>query len=120
MAEQVEQFRKEVELHQPRIVFSFGSFAFEFARRAFQEEETKRQGWSAKRMREEFRKRINSFEIERPTVLPLLHVSVARGRFLEAHKGFTDSENGNYFEHVAQSLARVLMDHGDRLKIIWK
>ena len=57
---------------------------------------------------EQFSQRIEKFAADEINLVPLLHVSIARRYFLESHRKFTQDENGNYFEHVAQEIADCL------------
>ena len=100
--------------HKPRMVISFGNFAFEFARRS--RDETPCYGyfhWSAKRMGCEFRKRIENFDKKGINLIPLLHVSIARGHFLTCHEHFPPNDEPNYFDYVGKKIATCLMDHPD-------
>ena len=50
-------------------------------------------------------------------MLPLLHVSIARGRFLQAHRNFTGQDHGNYFDYAAREIAALLLAHRDEFAI---
>lgn len=86
---------------KPKVIITFGAFAFEFVRRACDNEFAVLFGkWSSKRLGEEFRKRIELYEPSGINILPLLHVSISRGRFLESHRYFVGEggkEPANYF-----------------------
>ena len=77
--------------HSPKLVFTFGSFAFEFARRSQEETPRPFRYWSTVRLGQEFRRRIVAFAQPDITLVPLLHVSIARGHFLKSHKVNTNS-----------------------------
>ena len=95
--------------HAPRLVFSFGAFALEFTRRSRDEAPNRAFGyWTTTQSGREFRKRIRAFTADRINLVPLLHVSVARRHFLTSHANFTQSEEGNYFEHVAAEIGDCL------------
>jgi hypothetical protein len=53
-------------------------------------------------------------------VLPLLHASIARGKFLHCHEKFSGG-NKDYFQSVGEKLARVLVEHRThpRLNCFW-
>ena len=111
-------FQAKVRLYQPKILFSFGAFAFEFARRALDEEPKRSHSyWGARRLGHEFRQRVGQFDLNATNLLPLLHVSIARGRFIQSHEYFSGQEGGNYFEFVGNRIAQMLVENGDRLKI---
>ena len=97
--------------YRPFVVFSFGSFSFEGGRRALSELPHRRPlYWNTRRLGAEFRERVDGFSSDRVNLLPLLHVSIARGRFLQSHAAYTEQPDANYFAYVANSLAPVLLD----------
>lgn len=51
-------------------------------------------------------------------LLPLLHVSIAR-KFLVSHQNFTRACDGNYFNHVAEEVSKLLLCHKDDLPELW-
>ena len=101
--------RRLFDAYAPKLVFSFGAFAFEFSRRAHRE--SPRRGfrhWSTKRLGEEFTRRMDAFAPHDVNLIPLLHVSIARRYFLRSHENFTQMEGGNYFDYVARRIADCL------------
>lgn len=98
---------------RPKVVLTFGAFAFEFLRRARAEEPILPYShWGAAQLGKEFRERITSYDSLEINVLPLLHVSICRGRFLESHKYFVGKEgkeSPNYFEFVGSKLAGLFL-----------
>lgn len=106
---------------KPKIVLTFGAFAFEFVRRACGEEPLFPFGyWGTKRLGEEFKKRLALYEPQQINVLPLLHVSISRGRFLKSHSHFVGEagkEPANYFEFVGIGLARLFLARCKNLPI---
>ena len=98
--------------HTPMLVLSFGSFAFEFARRSLDERpHCAPNYWTTIRLGNEFRQRIQAFRPYDVNLLPLLHASIARGHFLKSHNYFTDIEGGNYFDYVARKIAGCLCNY---------
>ncbi len=117
---EVTNFGKLVKAHSPKIIFTFGSFAFEFARRSTNESGNKTKDyWNTQRLGQEFCSRSNNFNIQKINVLPLLHTSIAWGHFLQAHRNFTGQEGANYFEYAADAIAEILIEHRGSLPI-WK
>ena len=98
---------------KPKVVLTFGAFAFEFVRRACGEGLSFPFGyWNTKRLGEEFKKRLALYGPQLINVLPLLHVSISRGRFLKSHSHFVGEvgkEPANYFEFVGIELARLFL-----------
>lgn len=97
----------------PKVVLTFGAFAFEFARRACSEEPLLPYSHcTTAQLGNEFKKRIASYDALKPNILPLLHVSISRGRFLESHRYFVGGEGKeppNYFEYVGGKLAELFL-----------
>lgn len=97
---------------RPKLVLTFGGFAFEFCRRAIerpseQDKFKSYTSWTIKGLAKEFHERNSAPK----TIIPLLHASIARGKFLECHEAFTCSNTGNYFSHVGKILAERLLEH---------
>jgi hypothetical protein len=104
--------------HQPPIVCCFGAFAFEFARRAQRREPIRSFGyWGALRLGEEFRTSAKHFDVTEVNLLPLLHRSIAGGKFIESHEYFCAETGANYFEYVGTGIAEILIQHKDRLSV---
>ncbi len=114
----IEELRGLLEQYQPPLVFTFGAFACEFTRRSLGcSEERAYSWWSTKRLGEEFRHSVDEFCPDRINLVPLLHVSISRGRFLESHRYFTCDENGNYFDYVAEKVSALLLRYEDDLDV---
>lgn len=115
---EVQEFQEIVRKHSPKILLSFGAFSFEFARRALDQEPKRSYGyWGARRLGHEFRQRIRQFDLNATNLLPLLHVSIARGRFIQSHEYFCDQKGANYFEFVGNHIAQRLIEHRDKLRV---
>ena len=109
LEEDARELIREINTHQPKLVLSFGAFAFEFLRRGFDDAPYRAFGyWSAMRLGEEFERRMKASVQQSVQPIPLLHVSIARGRFLSVHKNFTTMDNGNYFDYVGERIADFL------------
>ena len=116
--EEVTEFTKLLQTYTPNLVLTFGSFAFEFARRSLnQEPEQHYRYWSTKRLGLEFKQRCEDFILGEINIIPLLHASIARGKFLESHKYFTGRDDGNYFSEVAGGIASIFLKHKCKLPI---
>ncbi|MCY4389200.1 MAG: hypothetical protein OXC18_19060 [Desulfurellaceae bacterium] len=112
LLKEVHNFASLLTLHTPKLVFTFGAFAFEFARRSLKENpEEKTKGWTTERLGQEFRQRVRDFDPEGINIFPLLHISIARRWFLQSHNYFTGREGGNYFDYVAKEIAPLLLEH---------
>jgi hypothetical protein len=93
---------------KPLIVLAFGQFAFELCRRALGEHPQRAlQHWTMAELGDEFRRRMAGEAGGGPLLVPLLHASIARGYYLDAHMRFCDAQAGsaaNYFSYVGTGL----------------
>ncbi len=118
LLEETDDFGKLLGTYAPPLVFTFGAFAFEFARRSLAREPRKSfRYWTATTLSAEFRQSVGKFNPREVNVFPLLHVSIARGHFLKSHENFTGESNGNYFDLVAREIGTLLLQYKDTLNI---
>ena len=104
--------------HSPTFVFSFGAFSYEFIRRTLSEKpEYPHKYWGARSLGNNFRKRIVVFNSNQTNVFPLLHATIARGKFIQSHDYYCDQDGANYFEYVGIQLANIFIEHKERLNI---
>jgi hypothetical protein len=114
---------KLLDEYRPKILFSFGSFSFEFARRTLKYKDIKPYNyWSTERLGGGFRKSISSFDLKQINLIPLLHVSIARRYYIKSHKNFCGNEvpvhqDANYFNWTGERLADLLVRHRDTIEI---
>jgi hypothetical protein len=107
-----------IDQYRPTILLTFGAFAFEFARRTQGEEPQKAFGkWTTDNLGQEFESRVAKLKPGNTNVLPLLHTSISRGRFIESHDYFSKRKGGNYFEFAGVALADKLLEYQDQLQI---
>jgi hypothetical protein len=100
------------------LVLTFGALAFEFVNRSRVAGTPHAHGhWTSLRLGEMFRQRAKAFAIQQINVLPLLHVTIARGKFLQSHENFCGAPERNYFDHCGEILADLLLRHRDALDI---
>lgn len=116
--QEISCYSELLRINKPRIVFSFGAFAFEFARRSLQKGLQPRgvSHWSVKRLGEEFRVSTDNFDRRDVNIVPLLHAVIAR-QFQRCHEDFTDREHANYFSYTACKIAELLVEHQKELDI---
>lgn len=111
--EEMDKTQASLSLHKPKVVLTFGAFAFEFLMRVRGEESPRHFGhWTTKRLGNEFRRRVNSFNAEQTNVVPLLHVSISRGKFLAIHNNFVGDkreDHPDYFKFAGRELAGLLL-----------
>lgn len=98
--------------YNPKLVLTFSADAFMVT--LWASGETPEQHLkTTKQLGEEFRNRINKYDDSKVNVIPLLHASIARGKFLEAHRDFVGAYGKtppNYFDYVGTKLADLLID----------
>ena len=117
---QTRDLAKLIALHRPKLLLTFGAFAFEFTRRSLNQYPSQAVAhWTSKGLGCEFKHRVQAFDPDQFNLLPLLHVSIARGRFLESHRNFTGLHDGNYFDLAARDIADLLLAHQDKF-LIWQ
>ncbi|HUW95367.1 MAG TPA: hypothetical protein VMW58_06230 [Anaerolineae bacterium] len=118
MTGEIDDLRMSISEHHPIVLFSFGAFAFESARRSQGEEPSRPYSyWGARALGNEFRKRIEVFDPTVTNLLPLLHVSISRGRFIQAHEQYCDQAGANYFEFAGTHIADKLLEHRQALHV---
>jgi uracil-DNA glycosylase len=97
--------------YKPAIVLTFGALSFGIAL-ATAGEDPQKHYETTKLLGEQFRSRIEKYDEHNVNIIPLLHVSIARGRFLEGHRDFVGSYGSvppNYFDYVGIKLADLLL-----------
>lgn len=98
--------------YNPKIVLTFSADAFMMTLWASGEYPQKRFS-TTKLLGEQFRSRIDGYVDQKVNIIPLLHASIARGKFLEAHRDFVGAYGqmpSNYFDYVGTKLADLLLD----------
>ena len=113
LRDKIDSLRTDLLHFTPKVILTFGAFAFEFVRRACSEEPIYPYShWGTGELGNEFRKRVALYDVSKINVLPLLHVSISRVRFLESPKYFVGEETKelpNYFEYVGDKLAEPFL-----------
>lgn len=118
MQKRMASFEKDTALFEPRLILTFGRRAFCFAllSRGFKPQH-RPSAWTCSSLGKAFRDAIASFDAGKTNVVPLLHASIARGKWDEAHRGFTGHPKGNYFEFSGRQIGDLLKKYGDLLDI---
>ena len=116
--EEMNELSRLLGTYRPTLVLTFGAFAFEFTRRSlFREPKRIFDCWNTEKLGAEFRRTVGEFNPRQLNVFPLLHVSIARGRFLESHEYFTGDPKRNYFDFVGKEIGTLLLEHKDTFNI---
>lgn len=111
---ELRQFAALAAQWKPMLIFSFGSFAHEFAGRALGSVQERRfDHWTATTLGERFHEACEAFDPQRTNLIPLLHISISYGRFLASHRDFCKNAKANYFEVVGPQIANLLLSGKD-------
>ena len=114
-------YKKAIIKYKPKFIFSFGAFSFEFLRRCWENSELRSYSyWDTKRLGMQFRDRTSNIEITKTNIIPLLHRSIAAGKFLESHKYFCGNQNANYFYETGNVLSAIFLKYKETLNIWYK
>jgi hypothetical protein len=107
----LEEYRGLLDEYRPRIVLTFGWFAFAFGLRAIDKAQPgpTARGSKSALLGNEFRSRVKDFDIDRTNVLPLLHRSIAGVNFLAGHDEFCGTKGGNCFDDAGEAIAKILV-----------
>jgi uracil-DNA glycosylase len=106
-----ERLRALFHTYRPSLVVTFGALSFAIAVPASGETPEKASR-TTKLLGEQFRGRIQRYDDSKINIIPLLHVSIARGKFLEGHRDFVGTHGSgppNYFDYVGAKLADLLL-----------
>lgn len=115
--QEISSFQNDLFKHSPKFLLTFGAFSFEFARRCL-EASTKNYGyWTTKKLGEEFFKRTTDFNIEKINIIPMLHRSIAGGKFLISHDSFCNKQSANYFEVTGNVIGAIFFKNKLSLNI---
>ena len=114
---EIEVFGHDLTERAPTFLFTFGAFSHEFCRRALGRAALPYSAWGAKKLGEQFRTAITTFKPEGVNVFPLLHATIARGKFIESHNYYCSRSGANYFDEVAEALACLLVNYQIKLPV---
>lgn len=114
---EIEAFRDIVFRYKPIILFSLGAFPFEFLRRVYEiKPEKGPKAWSNCNLGVEFERSIDSFDINKTNVIPLLH-RVGEGASFINTNYFSRQDDENYYRYVGAKLAEKIIEYKDGLNI---
>jgi len=109
LIENINEYKKLIYQYRPKLILSFGAFSYEFGRRCLHEDPPYEYNhWGAKNLGVEYRNKLNIDDNVK--LLPLLHRSIAGGKFIESHEYFCASTDSNYFEYVSNALFKEIKD----------
>lgn len=118
VTKEIELFREIAFEYKPRILFSLGAFAYEFLRRVYEiKPEKGPKSWSTSNLGDEFERSIESFDINKTNMIPLLHRVGASANFIDTHNYFCRKDGENYYRYVGTKLAEKIIENKDRLNI---
>ena len=118
VSEEIKLFRGIIIEHKPKMVLSFGAFAFEFLRRVNQMQPEKGpKYWSASNLRDEFDRSVEKFDINQTNSIPLLRRVIESDKFIETQNYFSPNDSEKYFHHVGTKLAEKIIENKDTLDL---
>jgi hypothetical protein len=118
LLEEISTFHELVVRHKPKVLITFGSFAYEFARRTFNEDPSHKYSyWGANKLGEEFMKSVSEFTLSKTNVFPLLHRSISGGKYIQSHEYFCKAPGANYFDIVGAKIAQIIIDNRNSFDI---
>jgi len=118
VAKEIMMFRQSVLEQQPKIIFTFGSITYEFARRVFEiRNEKGAKYWSTANLGDEFERSIANFDINQTNRIPLPSRVMKSGKFFEERNYSNWKDSGNYFRDAGTKIADRIIENKDRLKI---
>ena len=88
------EMKDEIHKHNPKMIITFGAFAFEFLQRCTISNSDQRQKygyWGAEKLGEIFVNNVKNKEV----IVPLLHTSICKRHWLESKEKFTRIKDGN-------------------------
>lgn len=111
--------------NNPTLIFTFGANSFRFAYEAIhqtnyleainlKEANKYSAGITCKILGREFKKNCSNFNENEINVIPLLHATVCRGKYLSAQANFSnevDKNAKNYFSATASAIADIMVKH---------
>jgi hypothetical protein len=105
---------------EPLLVLTFGQFAFELGRRSLGEQpQRSHQHWTMAQLGAEVRRRMAGGAGGGPLLVPLLHASIARGYYLDAHMRSCNAVPGsvaNYFSYVGTGLGDWILERREQFE----
>lgn len=120
------EFKQLMTNNPPKMILTFGGKAYEFVRRSMGEKFEKLDHWDTINLGTEFARSCKTFDINKVNVIPLLHASICRGKYLTAHENFSKAINekfglaeNNYFEATAKVLTPIFLENRDAFDV-WK
>lgn len=114
----VKDFSTDMQKYYPQVILCFGAFSFEFTRRAADSgNPAPYKAWNTRTLGEQFREAIELFDPTVTNIIPLLHASIARGKFIESHNNFCKFVGGNYFVYAGEAIAAKFLQFRSQLKI---
>jgi hypothetical protein len=114
---ELEIYKNLINEHNPMIILSFGAFAFEFARRSLGENHRKYGYWDTKKLGDEFCSRVDKFDCNKTNIIPMLHRSIAGGKFMVSHEYFCKQQRANYFDFTGNKIAELIIKNKESLKV---
>ena len=118
VAKEIEFFRQLVSEYKPKLLITFGAFPYEFVRRVFEIlPEKGPKAWSTSALREEFKRSMENFDINKTNLIPLLRRVVASDKSIQNFDYSSQTDREAYFHYIGTMLAEKIIDNKDSLNI---
>lgn len=118
VAKEIDFYRDIVHEHKPKMLFTFGAFPFEFARRVYEVKPEKGpKAWSSSILKDEFERSMENFDINQTNRIPLLRRVIATDKFIETRNLLSPTDSETYFQHVGTKIADKIIENKDQLDI---
>lgn len=115
---EIKLFREIILEYNPKMLISFGAFAFEFMRRVHEiKPEKGPKYWSAPVLKDEFEISIEKFDINQTNRIPLLRRVIESDKSIETQNYFSRNDSEKYFQHVGTKIAERIIENRDKLNI---
>lgn len=126
ICQEISELSRLLSEYKPLIIISFGKRSFEFVIKAVGEENINLKPWNTYTIGQQFIRRCKNFNCNTINIIPLLHVSIARGKFLESHEYFCraineeiNGEEDNYFIATGKIIGTLLIENKEKIDC-WK
>ena len=115
---EIKLFREIILEHKPKMLISFGAFAFEFLRRVCEiKPEKGPKYWSVPILKDEFDISIGKFDVNQINMIPLLRRVIESDKFIENQNYCSRNDSEKYFHHVGTKIAEKIIANKDNFNI---
>ena len=115
---EIKLFRELILEYNPKMLISFGAFAFEFMRRVYEiKPEKGPKYWSASVLKDAFDMSMEKFDVSNTNMIPLLRRVIESDKSIETESYFSQSDSEKYFHYVGAKIAEKIIENKTNLNI---